>query len=107
MTVWLNPNYTKPKSCAHKVDGTEAQNQAINAIAEEFDVRKEQLEAIVKQFQEEIRKGLRNDGATGKLSTQSYIKTLGLLTTLLSSCHDPQFRVRPSHRRGNRTLLGT
>lgn len=68
MTVWLNPNYTKPKSRVHKVDGTEAQNQAINTIAEEFEVRKEHLEAIVKQFREEMRKGLQHDGATGKLS---------------------------------------
>lgn len=67
----------KPKT-VYKVDGTEAQNQAINAVAAEFEVTTEQLQAIVDQFVVEMRKGLDHEGATG-ISKQAF-KVRGVLT---------------------------
>ncbi|KAI9492949.1 hexokinase-domain-containing protein [Zychaea mexicana] len=48
----------------HQVDGTEAQNKAINGLAQEFDVTTERLRTITNQFVEEMRKGLDHEGAT-------------------------------------------
>jgi hexokinase len=48
------------------VDGSEAQKEAINAIAKEFEVSTENLRTIVKQFNEDMDKGLQRHGATGK-----------------------------------------
>ncbi|KAI9253888.1 hexokinase-domain-containing protein [Phascolomyces articulosus] len=48
----------------HHIDGTEAQNKAIQGLAQEFDVTTERLRTITNQFVEEMRKGLDHEGAT-------------------------------------------
>lgn len=53
-------------SYKYHVDGTKAQKMAINRVAEEFEVSKERLEMIIQQFVAEMKKGLNQEGATGK-----------------------------------------
>jgi hexokinase len=64
MSAWLSRKVSA--FTIHDVDGSEAQKEAINAIAKEFEVSTENLRTIVKQFNEDMDKGLQRHGATGK-----------------------------------------
>ncbi|KAG0181519.1 glucokinase [Apophysomyces sp. BC1034] len=62
MSAWLS---RKLASVAlPEVDGTQVQKQAIHEIVKEFDVSADHLKSIIKQFLEEIAKGLDHKGAT-------------------------------------------
>lgn len=57
----------------YQVEGaTDAQHEALNALAQELEVTTGQLQLIVKQFMEEMRKGLDHYGATGKDTIELY-----------------------------------
>ncbi|KAF7724358.1 glucokinase [Apophysomyces ossiformis] len=62
MTAWLSRRLAAV--ALPDVDGTEAQKQAIHEIVKEFDVSGDHLRTIVKQFLEEMDKGLDHKGAT-------------------------------------------
>jgi hexokinase len=49
-----------------QVNGTKEQQEAANEIHHQFSITTEGARAIVKQFTEEMQKGLDHDGATGK-----------------------------------------
>jgi hypothetical protein len=63
MSAWLSRKVSA--FTIHDVDGSNAQKEAINAIAKEFEVSTENLRTIVKQFNEDMDKGLQRHGATG------------------------------------------
>ncbi|KAG2176134.1 hypothetical protein INT43_005367 [Umbelopsis isabellina] len=62
MSAWLSRKVSA--FTIHDVDGSEAQKEAVNYIAKEFEVSTENLRTIVKQFNEDIDKGLQRHGAT-------------------------------------------
>lgn len=57
-----------------QINGTEDQQQAVNEIHHQFHVTTEKARTIVKQFMEEMQKGLDHEGATG-----IKVKTIKLL----------------------------
>lgn len=64
MSAWLSRKVSA--FTIHDVDGSDAQKEAINSIAKEFEVSTENLRTIVKQFNEDMDKGLQRHGATGE-----------------------------------------
>lgn len=48
-----------------QINGTEDQQQAVSEIHHQFNVTTEKARTIVKQFMEEMQKGLDHEGATG------------------------------------------
>lgn len=64
----------------YQVEGaTDAQHEALNTLAQELEVTTGQLQLIVKQFMEEMRKGLDHYGATGnkkRLQDNAFITTI-------------------------------
>lgn len=53
-----------------QINGTEEQQTAVTELHHQFNVTTEDARTIVKQFMEEMQKGLDQDGATGKKNRQ-------------------------------------
>ena len=57
---------TQAEYSAPHINGTKAQQQALNELHHQFNVTTDHARHIVKQFMEEMKKGLDQEGATGK-----------------------------------------
>lgn len=106
MSAWLSRKVSA--FTIHDVDGSEAQKEAVNLIAKEFEVSTENLRTIVKQFNEDIDKGLQRHGATGrfmfglrlgidKMEERGKCQLSRSILFYLSSGHDSQFCTRPTY----------
>lgn len=54
-----------------QINGTAEQQQAVNELHHQFNITTEAARTIVKQFIEEMQKGLDHEGATGKKGSRT------------------------------------
>lgn len=59
-----------------QINGTIEQQQAIAEFHHQFNVTTESARIIVKQFVEEMEKGLDHEGATGKIKKKGNVESL-------------------------------
>jgi hexokinase len=59
-------SYDFPTNSAPRINGTVAQQKALDTLFDQFNITDERAKKITDQFIEEMRKGLDHEGATGK-----------------------------------------